>query len=262
MNPWPQQPTSRQLLPTRAQLTMSSIRSTGNGSPEEPYVLTVTSHKGGTGRTTLALALAWLWGQRGLKVTLMDADPVQAALLVACGPVGCRWPNVTTVAAPDGVGTIPANQDVVVIDSPPATEQLAQVGLRKSNGVVLCCLADSLSLGTLPAATQAVREAKISNPNLDLLGIAVSVFNPLDLDQTRCLSLLRGAHGGLFVEPPIPVRPELRDWPLTAGADLPDGPGRQALRALADVFRDQIADAGWPQFANVQRDKRAFATRG
>ena len=29
----------------------------------EPFVLAIGSHKGGTGRTTTACALAWLWGQ-------------------------------------------------------------------------------------------------------------------------------------------------------------------------------------------------------
>jgi cellulose biosynthesis protein BcsQ len=223
--------------------------------------LTVTSHKGGAGRTTFALGLAWLWGQRGLKVTLVDADPVQAAMLVACGPAGCGWANVTPVGAADGAVTVPAGQDAVVIDSPPATEPLAQGALRKADGVVLCCLADSLALGTLPAATRAVREAKAANPALELLGIVVSAFNPTDLGQTRCLSLLRGAHGGLFAEPPVPLRPEFRDWPLSPGADLPDGPGRVALKALADGLRDRVVDAGWPQFANAKRDGRARAAR-
>ena len=73
---------------------------TSIGNPDlgdsPPYVLAVTSHKGGTGRTTLACGLAWLWGQRGLNVCLVDADPVKAAVLVAAGPDGiCPWANVT-----------------------------------------------------------------------------------------------------------------------------------------------------------------------
>lgn len=238
----------------------SSTRSSGDG-PGRPYVLALTSHKGGTGRTTLALALAWLWGQRGLKVALVDADPVQAALLVACGPTGCRWANVTTVPAAGGSASVPAGHDVVVIDTPPATEPLAQSVFRKADGVVVCCLADPLALGTLPAATRAVREARGANPDLELLGIVVNAFNPTDLGQTRCLSLLRGAPGGLFVEPPVPARAELRDWPLAPGSDLPDGPARGPLRALADTFRDRIAEAGWPRFATPTRDARALATR-
>lgn len=238
--------------------------STGSsGNTGRPYVLAVTSHKGGTGRTTLALALAWLWGKRGLNVTLVDADPVKAAGMVAAGHDGvCPWDNVNLVVTRGGLARIPPGQDCVVIDSPPATEPLAQKVFQKADGVVVCCLADSLSLTTLPAATRAVREARAANPDLELLGIAVNLFDAADLAQTRCLSLLRGAKGGLFVEPPVPARSELREWPLNPGGDLPDGPGRQAIRALADTFRDKIIEAGWGQFAGrtaVPRSVDSFA---
>lgn len=239
------------------------MASTGNSHLGErpPYILTVTSHKGGTGRTTLACALAWLWGQRGLKVTLIDADPVRAASLVAAGVDGqCHWPNVTLVMAKAGGASIPHEQHAVIIDSPPATEPLAQKVFARAHGVVICSLADSLALNTLPAATRAIREARDGNPDLALLGIAVNCFNSSDLAQTRCLSLLRGARGGLFLEPPIPYRPELRDWPMSPGSDLPDGPGRVAFRALADLFRDQIVIAGWEHFAGRRGAQRAYAT--
>ena len=64
--------------------------------PGEPFFLAIGSHKGGTGRTTTACALAWLWGQDGFRVTLADADPVQAAGLIALDESGqCPWSNVT-----------------------------------------------------------------------------------------------------------------------------------------------------------------------
>ena len=92
-----------------------------------PYVLAVISHKGGTGRTTLAMALAWLWGQRGLNVTLVDADPVKAASIVAAGASGvCPWTNVNLVIAHDGEAAIPLGQDIVILDTPAATEPLVQ----------------------------------------------------------------------------------------------------------------------------------------
>jgi len=231
--------------------------------PERPYILAITSHKGGTGRTTVALALAWLWGQRGMNVTLVDADPVKAAALVATGPDGnCPWQNVNLVVARNGQLKIPPRQDVVIIDSPPATESLAQNFLQKADGVVICCLADSLSLNTLPAATKAILQAREFNESLEILGIAVNIFNLADLGQTRSLSQLRGAPGGLLLEPVIPNRPELRDWPLDPGSDLPNGPGKQAFRALADTFRDKIVEAGWSAFAsNRQGNHRAHPAR-
>ncbi len=225
----------------------SSTASTGES--DRPYVLAVTSHKGGTGRTTFACGLAWAWGQRGLTVALVDADPVRAAALVAGRDGVCPWPNVTLVVADRGVLRVGKGFDAIVIDAPPATEPLAQKVFAKADGVVICSLADSLALTTLPAATRAVREARAANPDLDLLGIVVNLYSPADVAQARCLSLLRGAKGGLFVEPPVPARPEVRAWPLAPGSDLPDGPARAAVRTLSDTFRDTIAEAGWPQFA-------------
>jgi cellulose biosynthesis protein BcsQ len=231
--------------------------------PRRPYVLAVTSHKGGTGRTTLALALAWMWGKRGLKVTLVDADPVKASTLVAAGPAGvCPWDNVRLVNTNGGLTKIPTGQDVIVIDTPPATEPLAQQVLVKADGVVVITLADTLALNTLPKATAAIREARETNENLELLGIAVGIFDPTDLAQTRALSQLRGNAGPLLIEPAIPLRPEIRDWPMQPGSDLPDGPARAAFRNLEDMFRDRMADAGWAQFAGRQKGEYgAYAAR-
>jgi cellulose biosynthesis protein BcsQ len=250
---------------------MSSMVSTGNAAtlppPEEqrrkPYVLAITSHKGGTGRTTLALALAWLWGKRGLKVTLVDADPIKATSLVASGASGlCPWENVRLVSTNGGLTKIPTGQDVIIIDTPPATEPLSQQVLVKAHGVVVCTLADTLSLNTLPKATAAIREARESNDDLELLGIAVGVFDQTDLAQTRALTQLRGNAGPLLLEPVIPLRNEIREWPLMPGSELPEGPGRQAIRKLEENFRDRMAEAGWEQFTNKNKGEYgAYATR-
>jgi cellulose biosynthesis protein BcsQ len=234
---------------------MDSTGSLTTLGENRPYVLCITSHKGGTGRTTLACGLAYVWGKRGLKVTLVDADPVKAACLLAAGRSGvCPWDNVNLVATRGGTTRIPPGQDIVVIDTPPATEPLAQKVLVKADGVVIVTLADSLALTTLPMATKAVVEARQTNPDLDVLGVVVNILNAADLGQTRAVSQLRGAKGGLFVEPAVPYRPELRAWPLAAGSELPAGPGQQAIKQLADTFRETIAEAGWEQFATARRE--------
>ena len=240
----------------------SSNNSNGKASSiQRPYMLAVTSHKGGTGRTTLACALAWMWGSRGLNVALVDADPVKATSLVAADQSGtCPWPHVQLIVANQGVTRIPAKQDIVIIDSPPATEPLAQKVFQQCDGVVICCLADSLALNTLPAATRSVKEARQKNAKLRLLGIVVNIFNEVNLAQTRCLSLLRGARGGLFVEPPIPSRPEMRDWPMKPGSPLPSGPAQKPLRDLADTFRDQMAESGWSHMASRKGEYLAHTT--
>ncbi|WP_447415112.1 nucleotide-binding protein, partial [Clostridium perfringens] len=43
-------------------------------------IVAVLNQKGGVGKTTLALPLAGEWAGRGLRVTLVDADPQGSAL--------------------------------------------------------------------------------------------------------------------------------------------------------------------------------------
>ena len=43
-------------------------------------IVALLNQKGGVGKTTLALHLAGAWARRGLRVTLIDADPQSSAL--------------------------------------------------------------------------------------------------------------------------------------------------------------------------------------
>jgi flagellar biosynthesis protein FlhG len=53
--------------------------------PPRPYVLTVTSGKGGVGKSTLALNSALVLGDLGLRVVLLDADANLAGLDIMSG---------------------------------------------------------------------------------------------------------------------------------------------------------------------------------
>lgn len=52
-------------------------------SSQQPRLIAVTSHKGGSGRTTLALNLAAAWSAAGYKSVVIDLDPRQGASLWA-----------------------------------------------------------------------------------------------------------------------------------------------------------------------------------
>ena len=43
-------------------------------------IVALLNHKGGVGKTTLALHLAGEWARKGCTVTLIDADPQGSAL--------------------------------------------------------------------------------------------------------------------------------------------------------------------------------------
>lgn len=223
-----------------------SLISTGNNPrlSAQPYVLAVASHKGGTGRTTAALALAWCWGQAGLRTFLVDADPVPAARLVAAGPNGqCPWMGVRLLRSLPGPGDRRVPGELIVVDCPPLTEPDAQRVLQQADGVLLVTQAELLALRTTPTATRALHAARADNPALALVGLLVAAFDEGDAFQSELLSELRSLPGMLLFDPPVPRRPELRDWPLNPGSDLPAGPGRRAYLDIASRLAERVGVA-------------------
>lgn len=201
------------------------------------YVLAVASHKGGTGRTTTALALAWHWGQVGRRVTLVDADPGRAAGLIALGPAGqCDWPNVRYLAGLPGPDDPAPDADLVILECPSLMGAAARQALQLADGALLTCVADPLSLRTVPAAVGVLVAARASNPRLELLGLAITVYNDADSIQGPMLARLRQMHSDVLIEPPVPFDPGVRDWPLDPGAGLPPGPAADAYAALANAL--------------------------
>jgi len=196
----------------------------------KPFVLAIGSHKGGTGRTTTACALAWLCGQDGFRVTLADADPVHAAGLIALDESGeCRWPNVIySVDLPEPSQSA-FEADVIVIDCPSFMDPTVQDVLRRCHGVVLTCVADPLSLRTVPAAAGVLATARVANPRLELLGVVIGQYNAFDEIQAPMLERLRQMHGDLLLEPPVPYDPAVRDWALAPGGPLPAGRAAKAF---------------------------------
>lgn len=209
---------------------------------DEPYVLAIASHKGGTGRTTAACALAWLWGRDGLEVVLADADPIGAAGLVAVDSNGrCDWPNVQFRDCAAGLEPDWSGADLVIVDCSNLMDPAAQSVLQHCHGVVLTCLADPMALRTVPHAARALAEARVANPKLELLGVVIGSYDGADIVQAPMLDRLRTMHGEMLLEPPVPFDADLRDWALSPGAALPQGAGAQALEAI----RDRIADLVW-----------------
>lgn len=207
---------------------------------KDPYILAVASHKGGTGRTTSVLALSWCWGQMGLSVTLVDADPVRASSLVALDQSGrCHWPNVRVSRTLPNLRS-PQTSDIIIVDCPSLLDPLAMPILEQSHGVIVTCLADPLSLRTVPAAASAISTARVNNPQLELLGILIGIYDNHDAVQTAMLARLRQLHGELLLEPPIPVQPELRDWPLSPGTGVPAGIALDAYQSIARTLESWI----------------------
>lgn len=199
---------------------------------DSPYLLGVASHKGGTGRTTAALALAWALGQAGKRVLLVDADPVRSASLLAVNGGGrCPWPNVRFAGGVDEIHR-EHDCDVVVVDSPSLMDPTSRNVLARVDGIILTCLADPLSIRTVPAAASVIDAVRQHNPRLELLGILISLYNERDAVQKAMLTRLQQSHRELLLEPSVPYQAELRQWPLQPGSDPPPGAAREAFTRL------------------------------
>lgn len=199
-----------------------------------PYRLLIGSHKGGTGQTTAAVALAWSFGQLGWEVDLVDADPVQSASMLAQNEHGeCTWPNVRLhQTTPEELPT-DANSKLMIIDGPALTDPAARPLLQNVHGVVLTCLADPLSLRTVPSAAKAIRTAKLSNPQLSLLGLMIAIYEQHDPIQPQMLQMLRKQYQRFMLEPPVPSHKSLANWADQAGNDLPEESVRTVYLQLA-----------------------------
>jgi cellulose biosynthesis protein BcsQ len=198
-----------------------------------PYILAVASHKGGTGRTTAALSLAWVLGKAGQRVMLVDADEQRSASLLALDARGQHnWPNCEFRAGAEALDQ-PLASDVVVVDPPALTSPSVHPILERAHGIILTCLADPLSIRTVPAAATVIENAKVANPRVELLGILISIYNAQDVVQSAMLARLQQAHRELLLEPAIPFQPDIRKWALHPGSPPPAGGALIAFAALA-----------------------------
>jgi len=208
-----------------------------------PYILTVASHKGGTGRTTSALSLAWALGESGHRVILIDADEQRSASALALDPRGqFNWRNVEFRTWPQAL-TKPLSADIVVIDPPALTSASVAPVLAQAHGIVLTCLADPLSIRTVPAAATVIEQARVGNPKLELLGILICIYDERDPVQSAMLTRLQQAHGDLLLNPQVPMQPEVRSWALKPGSPPPMGPALEAYAAVCQGLDPILATA-------------------
>ncbi len=209
----------------------------------EPLILALASHKGGTGRTTTALTLAWAFGQSGHSVAFVDADEQHAASLLALNAQGeCPWPGVRFHTTAD-VLKKPMDADVVVVDPPALTAPTAAWVLQQVHGVILTCLADPMSIRTVPAAAAVIERTRANHPRLELLGLLVCMYRADDPVQAAMLTRMHQAHRDLLLDPVIPFQANLRDWPMRPGSPPAEGLGREAIVTFAHHFEPILAGA-------------------
>jgi cellulose biosynthesis protein BcsQ len=186
-------------------------------------IVLVASGKGGTGKSTLALALAEVWASTGRRVALVDADP-QAGATTAAGLAPVEDPLAALPVDAHGFALHPAGRalaaadagahadrirraatvaEVVVVDASPALTDPAHAGALavalEAEGALVLVAARTDAAG-LPSVAEAVAMA-------DAAGVALQVV-PTFTGGTglarESLAFLRGRYGDRVTVATIP----------------------------------------------------------
>lgn len=201
-----------------------------------PYRILVTSNKGGTGRTTTTLGLAWAMGALGMKTELVDLNPIPCLHYIAETPSGqCLWPRVSVTQRLESN----SNADVQLIDALPIGEIETNALLPEIDGVVLNCQAEILSLSVLDQALQKLIQVRGSSETPRLLGLILQRFHkesPLEQKlRQRLEKMVPGLIHGTIEESDV-----LAHWPLLNGAMFNDFALQKAFRNTAESLKSQF----------------------
>jgi chromosome partitioning protein len=117
------------------------------------HTLALVAQKGGTGKTTIGLALSVAATKTGLKVLVLDVDPQGTA---------CNWSDRRNSDNPTVLDAQPsrlisalqkakqAGVDLVIIDTPARSEQSALAAAGAADLVVIPCRPQAYDLETIP----------------------------------------------------------------------------------------------------------------
>jgi len=201
--------------------------------------IALSNNKGGSGKTTTTVSLAAAFGERGLRVLVVDLDPQGSATdwlggresplgLVEFSAGGIRVTELVVSSTAPGVDLIPMAPslvpsrekgrdevglaivrgfarlpdywDLVLVDTPPAIGYLSLAPLVSSDQVVIPVEAHALALPGVASVIAAIERARRHvNPRLELLGIVACRVNPTG-HVRDIVAQLRGQFGAVVLQ--------------------------------------------------------------
>ena len=136
-------------------------------------IISLGSKKGGSGKSTVCVALAVEWMKRGLRVAVIDADPQQTSLTWSKVAAQAGKPRPVTVGMTDamlheagGARELARDYDVTIVDCPPANAPNLRSALLASDLVLLPVAPSPTDLWSLANSIGLVREAARYQPDL------------------------------------------------------------------------------------------------
>lgn len=228
--------------------------------------IVVAAHKGGAGKTTVAINLAGAFAAAGQYVLVVDVDP-QGAASAGLGLIPVR-PTVydvlsgnasaTEAIRPSGIDyldILPADLDlagaevelprrtgwqailrnhlvavdgyaVMIIDTPPGLGVLPYLALVAAQRALVVCPPDFLGLRALPSVLEAAKRAGVA-----LIGIVPNGVERRTRHEADALDILREQQAGQML-PAIPRRVVVRDAAAAGRPVSQYAPGSEAAAAF------------------------------
>jgi chromosome partitioning protein len=133
-------------------------------------IVALVGQKGGSGKSTTAIALAVEWHARGRRVLLVDADPQGSTRTWGdvAGTAGHPAPTVAALgtALHANLPSLAASFDRVVVDCPPRLGDVQRAALLVCDLAVLPCGPGTMDAWALAESGDAVRTAQQLRPDL------------------------------------------------------------------------------------------------
>lgn len=135
-------------------------------------IVALCGQKGGTGKTTTALAIAAELKARGRRVLVVDADPQGSARTwgSVAAEAGRSGPVIVAMGAqmhaPGQLDDVSGGYDFTVIDCPPSNGSIQRSALMVANLAVFPCGPSALDAWALAESLELVQKAREFRPDL------------------------------------------------------------------------------------------------
>ena len=135
-------------------------------------IIAIAGQKGGSGKTTVAIALTAEWLRRGKRVLLVDTDTQKTATTwveVAVDkdkPVPTLTAMGVTMWRPDQLPRVAQGFDIVIVDTPPRLDDMQKAALMVADVAVLPCGPSHHDCWAFAEELELVRKASVARPEL------------------------------------------------------------------------------------------------
>ncbi|WP_398494342.1 ParA family partition ATPase [Variovorax sp.] len=222
-------------------------RTRPDGDAPSGRVIALLNQKGGAGKTTLATHLAGEFAGRGLRVTLLDADPQGSALDWSQRRMRGGQKHLCSVfglardTLHQEVPQIARQSDLVVIDGPPRVAALARSALLAADLVLVPVQPSAYDVWATEEMVRLITEAQVFKPALRAAFVISRRVVGTVIGREARAALAGQPFGALRAE----VSQRILFADSVAAGQLvremsPRGPAAREIAALADAVRESL----------------------